>query len=97
MAQDRPKGAALEVAGVDGHGDEDAGPVGVPQVVVAAADVMHKKASSLQGADELAGPDDRQIAHTSGMATATVSLMMLPWGSGSSGGIDRPSLARVSR
>ena len=31
LAQDRPEGAALEVAGVDGHRDQEAGPVGVPQ------------------------------------------------------------------
>jgi hypothetical protein len=60
LAQDRSEGAALKVASVDGHRDEDARPIDVAKVVVAAADVVHKKASALQGADELARPDDRR-------------------------------------
>src|SRR5207244_3927809 len=32
LAQDRPEGSALEVAGVDGHRNEDARPIGVPQI-----------------------------------------------------------------
>jgi hypothetical protein len=78
------------------HGDQEGWPVRVPEVMVAAADMMHKKAGPLQGADELAGPDNRKTAQVWSMVTATVSVVMAPRGSGSSGGIGRPAFARLS-
>jgi hypothetical protein len=69
----------------------------VPKVIVASADMMHVKAGPLQGAYELARPDDRKTAHAGSMVTAIVSAIRAPRGSGSSGGIGRPALARLSR
>lgn len=96
LPQDRGECPALEVSVVVRDGDENAGFFRVPQVTMAPAAMVHEKASSLQGADKLARSNDPKLAHTSSMATATVSAMILSRGRASSGGIGNPSLARAS-
>jgi len=64
---------------------------------MAPSDMVHDKAGALQGSNELAWSNDRKTIHSCSMATATVSLITLPKGGGSSGGMGSPSLARLSR
>ena len=71
--------------------------VEVPQVIMAASDVAHKKAGSLKSADELARRDDRQTGHTPSTATVMVSFVERDRGCGPSGGAGKPSFARLSR
>src|SRR6266446_6752398 len=97
FAQDRPERATFEIPIMVGNGNQHARFFRMPEVVVAAPDVVHRKTSSLQRANELAWSNNGEAIHSCSMATATVSLMMLPRGSGSSGGIGRPSLVRLSR
>jgi len=97
LAQDRAEGAALQISVVVRHGYQHPRSIGVFQVAVATPCVMHKKASSPKGADELAGCYDGQIRHAYPTATATVSLMMCDAGCGSSAGGERPSLAKLSK
>src|SRR5262249_7941779 len=97
LAQDRPQGAALQIAVVKWDGDQNARLVWVPEVMVAAADVVHKKASSFQGADQLARPDSRQVAHASSMATSITSPGASLGEVGCSTGIGWPSLVSTSR
>lgn len=56
LTEDRAQRAALEIPIVKWNGDEYPRPVGVAKVMVATANVVHKKAGSLEGANKLARP-----------------------------------------
>ena len=56
LTEDRAQRTALEIPIVKWNGDECPRPVGVAKVMGATANVVHKKAGSLEGANKLARP-----------------------------------------
>jgi hypothetical protein len=95
LFDDCSEGASLEVGGVNGDRDPKLRPARVSEVVMAAGDVMERKASSLQGPDHLPGPEGRQARRHAAWSTTVIFSLI---GSGAvSSGIGRPSLVRLSR